>query len=34
VEAEQEEQEEMGPLDAIHGPEDAEEQPSKRRRIN
>ena len=24
----------MGPLDAIHGPEDAEEQPSKRRRIN
>ena len=34
VEAEQEEQEEMGLLDAIHGPEDAEEQPSKRRRIN
>ena len=34
VEAAQEDQEEMGPLDAIHGPEDVEEQPTKRRRIN
>ena len=34
MEAAQEEQEEMGPLDAILGPEDVEEQPAKRRRIN
>ena len=34
TEAAQEEQEEMGPLDGIHGPDDAEEMPAKRRRIN
>ena len=34
TEAAQEEQEEMGPLDGIHGPDDAEEMPVKRRRIN
>ena len=30
----QEEQEEMGPLDGVHGPEDVEEMPAKRRRID
>eukprot|EP00435_Cladocopium_sp_Y103_P066563 s466_g28.t2 len=34
TEAAQEEQEEMGPLDGVYGPEDLEEMPAKRRRID
>ena len=30
----QEDQEEMGPLDGVHGPEDVEEMQAKRRRID
>eukprot|EP00435_Cladocopium_sp_Y103_P018811 s2728_g4.t1 len=34
TEAAQEDQEEMGPLDGVFGPEDVEEMPAKRRRID